>query len=119
MHFIERRARKLARTVFHCMVRFGPGLEKRQAVLGRLVDVGAELFAMAATVSLAVARTREQPGDASPVELADAFCRQARRRVDDSFRAVWHNDDVTTYRVARGVLDGRFTWLERGVAGNL
>ncbi len=119
MRFVERASRKLARTVFHCMVRFGPGLEKRQAVLGRLVEIGAELFAMAATVSRAQAMRRQEPGERGPVELADVFCRQARRRVEEKFRAVWRNDDVATYQLARGALDGRFAWLERGVVGRL
>jgi len=118
MRFVERNSRKLARTIFHCMVRFGPKLEKRQAVLGRIVEIGAELFAMAATCARAEAARRrggKAPDDA--VELADAFCRQARRRVEDRFAAVWHNDDVATYAIARKVLDGGYTWIEDGMVG--
>jgi hypothetical protein len=118
MRFVERRSRKLGRTIFHCMVRFGPKLEKRQAVLGRIVEIGAELFAMAATCSRAEA-ARRQGGKAAAdaVELADVFGQQARRRVDEKFAAIWSNDDVATYTVARKVLDGGYTWLERGMVG--
>jgi len=119
LQFVNRKSRKLARTVFHCMVRFGPKLEKRQAVLGRLVEIGAELFAMAATVSRAHAMVRKNPGDRGPLELADVFCRQARRRVNDKFEDVWFNDDTRTYRLAQGVLKNQYEWLEEGIVGNL
>jgi hypothetical protein len=117
MRFVERRSRKLGRTIFHCMVRFGPKLEKRQAVLGRIVEIGAELFAMAATCARAVAAGQWGTTGKDAVELADAFCRQASRRVDEKFAAVWRNDDVNTYAVARKVLDGGYSWLERGMVG--
>jgi len=55
LRFVNRMSRKLARTVFHCMVRFGPKLEKRQAVLGRLVEIGAELLAITAACARAQA----------------------------------------------------------------
>ncbi|MGH7584959.1 MAG: acyl-CoA dehydrogenase family protein [Gemmatimonadales bacterium] len=119
LRFIERNSRRLARTVFHCMVRFGPKLEKRQAVLGRLVEIGAELFAMAATVSRAHAMVKQNPADRGPLELADLFCRQARRRVKDKFEDVWFNDDKRTYQVAQGVLKNQYEWLEEGTVGNL
>ncbi len=119
LRFVDRKSRKLARTVFHCMVRFGPRLEKRQAVLGRLVEVGAELFAMAATVSRAHAMVKQNPGDRGPLELADVFCRQASRRVNDKFEDVWFNDDTRTYRLAQGVLRNQYEWLEEGIVGNL
>jgi len=115
VRFVERSSRKLARTLFHCMIRFGPKLEKRQAVLARLVEIGAELLAMAAACARADRMVRENPGDEGPRELADVFCRQARRRVKEKFSAVWSNDDTATYRTARRVLDNRYGWLESGM----
>src|SRR4029077_14240611 len=110
-------SRKLAREQFHAMTRYQGGLERKQAVLFRLVDVGAERYAMSATCVRARWLTSKNGADQTPVTLADLYCRGARRRVADSFRAVWSNDDPLTYRTARAVLDGRFEWLEEGVIG--
>ncbi len=115
VRFVERSSRKLARTLFHCMIRFGPKLEKRQAVLGRLVEIGAELLAISASASRAHAMVKKNPVDRTPVELADLFGKQARRRVAERFAAVFDNDDVVTYAAARKVLDGQMVWLEDGI----
>src|SRR2546425_5658457 len=115
LRFVDRASRKLARTLFHCMVRFGPKLEKRQAVLGRLVEIGAELLAITSACSRAQAMVRKDPSNPGPVELADGFARQARRRVEDRFAAVFDNDDVATYAVAQQVLRSEHTWLEQGM----
>jgi alkylation response protein AidB-like acyl-CoA dehydrogenase len=122
VRFVDRSCRRLARALFHCMIRFGPKLEKRQAVLGRLVEIGAELLAITAACARAQAM-RKQAGDGSTqegesaVELADVFSRQARRRVEDRFAAVFDNDDVATYDLAQGVLRGEHGWLEEGIVG--
>ncbi len=99
------------------MIRFGPKLERRQAVLGRLVEIGAELLAITAACSRANAMSKRdgarQP--AGPEELADVFCRHARRRVEERFAAVFDNDDLATYGVAQQVLRNEHTWLEEGM----
>jgi alkylation response protein AidB-like acyl-CoA dehydrogenase len=115
IRFVERSCRRLARSLFHCMIRFGPKLEKRQAVLGRLVEIGAELLAITAACSRAVTMVRKDPATQGPVELADLFARQARRRVEDRFAAVFDNDDLATYGVAQQVLRNEHTWLEQGM----
>jgi hypothetical protein len=115
LRYVERASRKLGRTLFLAMARFGPRLEKRQAVLFRLVDVGAELFAMAATCVHAHALVQANPAERGPIRLADLFCRHARTRVRQSFREVFENHDRVTYRVAQEVLAGRHLWLEHDV----
>src|SRR5439155_6699506 len=115
LRFVDRASRKLARTLFHCMVRFGPKLEKRQAVLGRLVEIGAELLAITAACSRAQAMVKRDPANRGPAELADLFSRQACRRVEDRFAAVFDNDDVAAYAVAQQVLRNEHTWLEQGM----
>jgi hypothetical protein len=84
--------------------------------LGRIVDIGAELFA----ISAACVRTRMLLDDQSPeaeraVELAELFCRGARRRVDRLFHDLWANDDAGTYAAAQRVLRGDYTWAEQGI----
>ena len=115
LRYVERTSRRLARATFYTMVRFGPGLEKRQAVLGRVVDIGAELLVMTATVLYAKTLAKRGGDERGADALADAFCRQSRRRISISFRSIFRNDDIATYKVARRYLDGEMEWLERGV----
>jgi hypothetical protein len=48
-------------------------------------------------------------------ELADAFCTQARIRTEVLFHGLWHNADATNRRLAKHVVEGRYTWAEAGV----
>ena len=116
LRYVDRGARRLARGVFHAMLRYGPQLEYRQAVLFRLVDVGAELFAMAATCARAEAlRARDPAAGPRAVALAQLFCRQARGRIDAKFRELRRNTDVQAYDLAQDVLKGEHRWLEEGM----
>jgi len=116
VRYAERTSRRLARALFHQMVRHGPKLEKRQALLFRLVDVGADLFAMAAALSRANALRRSGAPEASRAEeLADVFCRAMRRRIAERFRGTRSNDDVVNYATAIHVLEGEHRWLESGL----
>ncbi|WP_280423474.1 acyl-CoA dehydrogenase family protein [Nocardia carnea] len=116
MRFVERMARKQARALMYGMARWQAKLEYRQVFLGRIVDIGAELFAMSA----ACVRAQAERGDGTAegeaaTELADMFCRQARIRVRQLFDSLWDNTDDEDMRLARGVLDGRYQHLEEGV----
>lgn len=114
VRYVERTSRRLARAVFHAMVRFGPGLEKRQAVLGRIVDIGADLLVMTAVLTRAKKLAAEGGPESDADALADAYCRRARRRNAERFRALFRNDDTVHYRLAQRVLAGDFEWLEKG-----
>ena len=118
VRYVSRTSRRLARKLFHKMVRYGAGLQRRQMLLFRAVDIGSELFAIAATAGRA--RMLERTGDPDAeqaVRLADLFCRQARRRVDQLFRELDSNDDRRMYETARSVLDGNYLWMEDGIVG--
>ncbi|GLW10495.1 acyl-CoA dehydrogenase [Microtetraspora sp. NBRC 13810] len=113
LRYIERTSRKLARATFYGMSRWQGRLEHKQGFLGRIVDIGAELFAMTAVCVRAAEDAREH--GAAPQELADAFCRQARLRIDALFDRLWDNTDAPDERLARSVLAGRFGFVEEGV----
>lgn len=115
VRYCERTARHLARSIFHAMVRFGPKLERKQAVLFRAVDIGAELFAMAATCSRAHMLAKK--GDSNALVLADLFCREARLRIADHFRYFFGPNDTALYATAMQVLKGDYAWLESGIVG--
>ncbi len=116
LRYVERSSRKLARSTFYGMARWQATLEQRQGFLGRIVDIGAELFAITATCVRAQ-MLRDEGGDEATAagELADAFAAQSRLRVQRLFDGLWHNTDDGDTRLARRVLDGRFSWLESGV----
>jgi alkylation response protein AidB-like acyl-CoA dehydrogenase len=116
LRFVERSSRKLARQTFYGMSRWQAKLEYRQSFLGRIVDIGAELFAIAAVCSRARMLRDDDPREGrAAFELADAFCRQSRLRVEELFGRLWSNTDDTDKAIAASVLDGDFTWLEAGV----
>jgi len=116
LRFVERSSRRLARQTFYGMGRWQAKLEHKQAFLGRIVDIGAELFAMAACCSRAemLLRTHPEQG-ATAFELAEAFCEQARVRVDEYFDQLWRNTDDGDHDLSRKVLAGDYAWLEAGV----
>jgi hypothetical protein len=58
---------------------------------------------------------KQDPSNRGPVELANLFSRQARRRVEERFAAVFDNEDVRTYAVAQQVLKNEHTWMETGM----
>ena len=68
LRFIERATRKLARSTFYAMGRWQGAMERKQAFLGRIVDIGAELFAMAATCVRAAAGMCRVARAPNPVE---------------------------------------------------
>ncbi|MER6442863.1 acyl-CoA dehydrogenase family protein [Streptomyces sp. NPDC001185] len=115
LRYVERSARKLARSTFYAMSRWQGRMETKQGFLGRIVDIGAELFAMsAACVRAELLRTEGEHGREA-YQLADAFCRQSRIRVDELFGRLWTNTDELDRRVVKNVMSGTYTWLEEGV----
>ncbi len=118
LRYVERASRKLARATFYGMARWQGRLERKQGFLGRIVDIGAELFAMSAAcvrAQLDATVTAGTERGAVARELAEAFCTQARLRAEELFGQLWSNTDAADSALARHVLAGRYTWLEEGI----
>jgi hypothetical protein len=123
VRFIDSTTRKLGRAIFHAMVKLGPKLERRQMVLFRAVDIGAELFAMSAACARAQMLSKSgdanaggaYAGAANAIDVADLFCRESRRRIAALFENLFGENDAAIYRVSQQVLKGEFEWLERGI----
>ncbi|RLU96617.1 acyl-CoA dehydrogenase [Streptomyces griseocarneus] len=115
LRYVERCSRKLARSTFYAMSRWQGRMETKQGFLGRIVDIGAELFAMSAACVRAERLRSEGDHGREAYELADTFCRQARVRVEELFGRLWTNTDELDRKLVEGVLSGAYEWLEEGI----
>ncbi len=109
IRWAEQTTHHLARALFHTMARFGPKLEREQVLLGRFVDIGTELFAIAA--ACARAQSLSEPNACA---IADYFCRTARIRIESKFEGLHHNTDRAGYKLSQEVLSCAYDWLEQG-----
>ena len=117
--FLNLTSKKLAREIFHAVVKYGPRLERRQVMLGRFVEIGAELFAMAAACSrtywIAQSGSSNEAHDA--LVLANCFCQMSRLRINHLFVAIGKNIDREKYELAQAFLDREFSILSTGIVG--
>src|SRR3954469_10612858 len=108
-------AKKLARGLFHAMMRFGPKLDSQQLLLSRFVGVATELFAMSSTCSYAQSLLGQgKPAD-EILTIADYFCRSARMRIDYHFAGTMRNVDKRGYALVQDLLAGKHELLRQGM----
>ena len=55
----------------------------------------------------------------TPQELANLFCKNARRRIADNFRAVNDNHNGTYDHIAARFMEGKLRWLCTDVFGDI
>lgn len=118
LRWADAASRRLARTVFHLMLRHQAGLERRQGLLFRTVDIAMEIAVLVATVVHATDKARRgDPSADGARELTHVFAANARALVDERFRALADNADELRASVGRSSLSGRHDWqAHRGVA---
>ena len=91
-------SRELARTIFHSMAKHGPKLDRQQLLLGRLVDVGAELL----TISVSASRAHAL-GDEKSLDLARYIAKRGIHRCHQLFHAASHAPDTSGYQLAQSL----------------
>ena len=106
--FVKNKSKRLARTLFHSMLRYGPGLDKQQLLLGRITEIGTELFIIMAAVLKA-----ESTHDKRDEELADAVFRNGKVKIKKIFASIGNNADQSNYKLGRKILDGVYKKVER------
>lgn len=117
VRYVNKTAKKLARRMYHQMLINGPKMEQKQVQLARIVDVGAELFAMAASATRAQYLIEQGKPEKEVLALFNHFCAGARVRIADNFRGIKSNHDSQGYKLAQDVMAG-YDWLtELRIAG--
>lgn len=107
LRYAARTSRRLARVIFHAMLRHGSKLEREQLLMGRFVDIGIELFAITAACCRAEQMLRADDDEVKRARLfalVNYFCDAARRRIDQKFRGIHQNDDQEGYLLAQQIL---------------
>ncbi len=109
--YCSRTAKRLARSLFHTMARFGPKLEFEQLILANYVEIGTELFAMASALAYGEHLLGKDGDDAALQDLVDLFCRDARKRIEANFASVGANHNQLYNKVTSHLMEGKYEKL--------
>lgn len=108
MRDVRRLSRKLSRHILYAMLRFGPKLEREQLVLGRLVDIGAEIFALGCAASYAQSKVEDAFSPTAEVDrvtsLVKYHTRLVRGKTSRLFRELFNSADHEGYALVKRML---------------
>jgi alkylation response protein AidB-like acyl-CoA dehydrogenase len=113
--YAARTSKKLARSLFHAMARFGPKLDREQLLLSRFVGIATELFAISATCSFAQYKMDQGESANEILSVANYFCRSARTRIDHHFAGTARNVDKRGYQLTEELLADKHPGLREGI----
>ena len=110
LRYVQKTSKRLARTLFHAMVAYGPGLDKQQLLLARIAEIGTELFVITATVLRA--NTKLGKDQQYIIDLANCIFTSSKYTIDNLFTDIKKNNDNKNYKLARNVLAKKYRHLE-------
>lgn len=109
--YVARTSKRLARKMFHTMAKYKQKLEREQLILQAFVDIGTDLFAMAATLARAEHELKNRPHDDDLQNMIDLFCTNARQRIKENFKTVKQNTGKACYKMSTAFMEGNFEWM--------
>jgi hypothetical protein len=113
LRYVSRTSKKLSRKLFHSMARYGPALDKQQMLLGRLTEIGTELFVISACALRIDSMIKDDPEKAAEyLELMDVVFSEAKIKIKNNFSGMSNNNDKKNYSFAKKILGGTFKFLE-------
>ena len=113
LRYVSRTSKKLSRKLFHSMARYGPALDKQQMLLGRLTEIGTELFVISACALRIDSMIKDNPEKkAEYLELMDVVFSEAKIKIKNNFSGMSNNNDKKNYSFAKKILGGTFKFLE-------
>ena len=115
MRYVKRTSKRLAKHIIHKMMIHQKKMATKQSVVNRVVDIGCELFAMAVACSYADHLVKSKTGKDNSVELADLYCRAARKKVATFFRDSGSNHDKQSLAVSKNLMADAYEWLENDI----
>jgi alkylation response protein AidB-like acyl-CoA dehydrogenase len=114
--YVERKSHKLARKLFHKMMRHQIKLEKKQLLLSRFINIGIELFVISAIGSYANYLMKSDSGNSETyLLLAKNYIRLSKDKIKRNFYLIKHNNDKDNYRLARNILSNNYNWFEENI----
>jgi alkylation response protein AidB-like acyl-CoA dehydrogenase len=102
LRWIDRQSKKMARTLFHQMMKYRVAMEYKQLLLGRVVDIGIELAVMALVASRVQGEISE--GRENNLPKALYWLKSRRLVVNKLFHEIHHNDDQLCKDLATRIL---------------
>ncbi len=117
--YAAKTCKRLARCLFHTMGKYKEKLEYEQLLLANFVDIGVDLFVMSCVLANTEHKIARDKSDQTPQELADLHCCNARKRIEENFKAVKKNHNRTFNKVADTLMAGKLHWLSTDIYADL
>lgn len=111
-NYVCKTSRRLAKVLFHSMIKHGPGLDKQQLLLSRLVEIGTELFVITASMLKADDMLKKYPDKTEIYDLIKTLFNNCQNKIENNFFNIKNNSDKANHSFGKKVLKGKYKFLE-------